>query len=55
MLACVAAAAIDRLPPDDDGFLQRGAIEIEAAGLDGFVAIQKIAEFKEESLWKALC
>jgi hypothetical protein len=48
VLACVAAAAIDRLLPDDDGFLQGGAIEIEAASLDGFVAIQKIAEFKEE-------
>jgi hypothetical protein len=35
VLVCVAAAAIDRLPTDDEGFLRRGAIEVEAAGLDG--------------------
>jgi len=33
-----------------EGFLWRGAIEIEAADLGGFVAIQKIAELKEELL-----
>jgi hypothetical protein len=47
VLACVAAAAIDRLPTDDDGFLRRGAIEIEAADLDGFGAIQKSPHSKE--------
>jgi len=40
LLACLAAAAIDRLPADDEGFLRREIIEIAAAGLDGFGAIQ---------------
>lgn len=54
-LVCVAASAVGRLPTDENGLLRRGIVEIEAAGLDGFVAIPKIAELKEDLLWKSLC
>jgi hypothetical protein len=50
----VAAAAIDRLPTDNEGFSRRGIIEIEAAGLDGFGAIQENVDFNEESIWKSI-
>jgi hypothetical protein len=36
-------------------FFRRGAIEIAAAGLGGFVAIQENVEFKEELPCKTLC
>jgi hypothetical protein len=50
VLACVAAAAINRLPMDDGRFLRRGAIEIAAADLDGFGAIHKSLHTREESI-----